>query len=158
MFVWILNRFWQVPTVRQMARLPLMLIVLLWMPLAVAQNTVGELLDAGATRISAEDFKRDVVQHTIVGPTSQGGQLELVYAGDGQIQGLGTGRFTMRDVPLSGEWKMGAGGAICTSMRSGGGIALPYRCQTWFKLAENYFISDSDSDRYAPVLRRTVKR
>jgi hypothetical protein len=156
MYALISSLSWKIPG-PQLTRLPLVLIVLLWIPLAVAQNTLGELLDAGAAKISAEDFKREVVQHAIVGPTPQGGQLEVIYASNGQIQGLGKGRFTMRDVQLSGEWKIDGGGAICTSMRSGE-VALPYRCQAWFKLAQDYFISDSDSDRYARVLRRTVKR
>lgn len=44
----------------------------------------------------------------------------------------------------------------------GGGYAnpvtLPARCQVWFKYADQYFLSDSDSDRSARVLRRTLKQ
>ncbi len=41
----------------------------------------------------------------------------------------------------------------------GQGMAyLPPRCQYWFKLGDKYFLSDSDSDRSAKVLSRTVKQ
>ncbi len=45
----------------------------------------------------------------------------------------------------------GPGGAVS-------GVALPGRCQVWFKYGNQYFISDSDSDRSARVLRRTLKQ
>jgi hypothetical protein len=34
---------------------------------------------------------------------------------------------------------------------------LPPRCQYWFKLGDVYFLADSDTDRRAKVLRRTLK-
>jgi hypothetical protein len=35
---------------------------------------------------------------------------------------------------------------------------IPQHCQFWFKLGDVYFISDSDSDRHAKVVRRTLKQ
>ena len=67
--------------------------------------------------------------------------------------------------PISGEWTIDDKGRVCTSMRVGGAMGaamavtmLPPRCQTWFKLADQYYLSDSDSDRQARVLRRTLKQ
>jgi Ni/Co efflux regulator RcnB len=37
------------------------------------------------------------------------------------------------------------------------GVNLPQRCQYWFKLGDAYFLADSDTDRRAKVLRRTLK-
>ncbi len=37
------------------------------------------------------------------------------------------------------------------------GVNLPPRCQFWFKRGDQYFLSDSDSDRSARVLHRSVK-
>src|SRR5215831_8701078 len=68
-------------------RLLLWLALLLFAPFAVAQNNLGELLDAGAKRISGEEFKQDVVQQTLVGVTPSGARLELMYATSGVIQG-----------------------------------------------------------------------
>jgi len=138
--------------------IPLGVVFLLWAPLAVSQNNLGELLDAGAKKLSPEEFRLELVQREVVGLTDVGGSLEVMYASNGQVQGQGTGRFTPRLVYLSGEWKIDDNGAICTSMRTEGGAALPYRCQFWFKQAGEYFLSDSDSDRRMLVLRRTVKQ
>ena len=37
-------------------------------------------------------------------------------------------------------------------------VALPMRCQYWFKLDDKYFFADSDPDRSAKVLSRTIKQ
>jgi hypothetical protein len=147
--------------------LPLAFALLLWAPLAVGQSNLGELLDAGAKKLSVEEFKEEVVQRLIVGPTASGGNLEVVYAHTGVIQGLGRyeGSSPWR-ASISGEWTTGDNERVCTSMRIGGGsgpgtgfgVMLPPRCQFWFKYAEQYFLSDSDSDRSARVFRRTVKQ
>jgi hypothetical protein len=144
------------------------LALVLWAPLAVAQSKLGELLDAGGTRLSPEAFKEEVVQRVIVGPTATGGTLELMYAANGMVQGRGssTGLFGASGVPMApinGEWTIGDNGRICTSMQIGGGtgmaaVTLLPRCQFWFKYAGQYFFSDSDSDRGARVLRRTLKQ
>jgi len=141
---------------------------LLWAQLAVAQSNLGELLDAGAKKLSVEEFKDEVVQRVIVGPTATGGRMEVMYTNRGAIQGIGSYRDIAQMVlePVSGEWKIDDDGRICTSMRMGGGpggtvagvVILPPRCQIWFKVADQYYLSDSDSDRRTKVLRRTIKQ
>lgn len=113
--------------------------------------------------MSPEDFREEVVQRMIVGPTASGGNLEVMYANSGTVQGIGSYvALALAAAPISGEWKIGDDGTICTSMRiggaGGGGGLLPPRCQFWFKYADQYFLSDSDSDRMTKVLRRTVKQ
>ena len=80
------------------------------------------------------------------------------------MQGAGSYRGGQIAItPISGDWKIGDNGSICTSMRlSGGGgglneVVLPLRCQVWFKNDGQYFLSDSDWDRGAQVLQRTLK-
>src|SRR5215470_16213230 len=63
------------------------LALLLFAPFAVAQNNLGELLDAGAKKISPDEFRQDVVHRTLVGPTLSGAQLELMFASSGVLQG-----------------------------------------------------------------------
>ena len=140
---------------------PILLLLLLAQP-AAAQRNLGELLDAGASALSADDFRDEVVQHVIIGPTSTGGDLELMYLRNGAIQGVGTTAETMGyalnlSLPISGEWKIDDRGKICTSMLVGRTF-LPFRCQIWFKHGSDYFISDSESDRSARVLKRSLKR
>jgi hypothetical protein len=152
------NYFSWVKAVPLSTTIPLGAVFLLWAPLAVSQNNLGQLLDAGAKQLSPEEFRLELVQHEVIGPTDVGGSLEVMYASNGQVQGQGTGRFTPRLVAMAGEWKIDGNGAICTSMRTEGNVTLPFRCQFWFKNVEQYFVSDSDSDRKMRVLRRTVKQ
>jgi hypothetical protein len=129
--------------------------------LVSAQSNLGELLDANAKQLSAEDFKREVVQHMIVGPTPLGSPLEIMYASNGAIAGRGDNPMdapgALRgSIPVSGDWKVGENGRICTSMRIGTTL-LPARCQVWFRIGQDFFVSDSDTDRRAIVLRRSMK-
>jgi hypothetical protein len=148
-------------------KLPLGFTLLLWAQLVVAQSNLGELLDAGGKKLSVEEFKEEVVQRVIVGPTASGGNLEVMYGHNGQIEGRGTYLQSQSNLiapDISGEWTTDDNGRVCTIMRIGGAyggllrVQLPPRCQFWFKYADQYFFSDSDSDRSVRVLRRTVKQ
>src|SRR5262249_40896845 len=134
-------------------------------PFAIAQNTLGELLDAGATKVSPQEFRQDVVQRLLVGTIPAGARWELMYASTGIIQGraeLGQGTITATGLnvlnSIDGVWTIDDSGRICASIFVGRANPLPFRCQYWFKYKDDYFISDSDSDRKTPVLRRTVKQ
>jgi len=136
---------------------------------AWAQSNLGELLDQGAKKLSAHEFRVEVVQQIVVGPTATGGTLEIMYTPNGMIQGTGTAPIFQRPMTttstVNGEWTIDDQDRICASMRiimSGGAspsssFVLPPRCQFWFKLGDVYFPSDSDSDRRAKVLSRTLK-
>jgi len=143
---------------------PLGIALLLFAPLAVAQTKLGELLDAGAKPLSPEEFKQELVQRVLVGPTATGLNLEIMYTTSGTVQGL-----SVPAAQVNGEWTIDAVGRVCTAMRligptfgvAGGGsqgTTLPARCQSWYRLADRYFLSDSDTDRQARVLVRTVKQ
>ena len=143
-------------------KLPLGFALLLWAPLAIAQNNLGELLDAGGKLLSEEEFRQELVQRMLVGPTATGGNIALMYVSNGTVQGNGALSIQSANMlaELTGEWKIDDSGKVCTSMRVGGtnGAALPYRCQFWFKHNGKYFLSDSDTDRQARVLLRTIKQ
>ena len=152
------------------AKLRLGMVLVLWASLTAAQSNLGELLDAGAKKLSAQEFREEVVQRVISGPTATGGGLELVYTASGIVAGTGNYRdaASVFSSPISGEWTIDDG-RICTRMlfrpAQGSGVPdtyrgtiLPRRCQFWFKYNEAYFISDSDSDRSAKVFRRTLKQ
>jgi hypothetical protein len=75
------------------------------------------------------------------------------------IRGIATHAYLRGPAPFDiyGEWKVDESGNICSSMRIGSVVLAP-RCQVWFKHGEQYFLSDSDTDRRARVLLRTVKQ
>ena len=134
---------------------------------SLAQSKLGEVLDAGATLLTVDEFKAQLVQRTLEGPTPTGGHIELMYVSNGTIQGTGASPLhpssAPGNMPYEGDWTSGENGTICSSFRyrsAGGGAAgnLPLRCQYWFKLGDRYFVSDSDYDRQARVLVRTLKQ
>ena len=150
---------------RSSAKLLPGLVLALSSSFVAAQSNLGELLDAGAARLSAAEFREQIVQRTIVGPTPSGSDLEIMYIQNGSIQGLGKGGTTPQlllfNAPIAGDWTIDESERICTALRitpsTGFVTILPARCQFWFKLGDAYFLSDLDSDRRAKVLRRTLK-
>ena len=138
---------------------------LLWTPLAWSQGTLGALLDAGAKPVSPAQFKQELVLRTIGGQTFAGGSIETMYLSNGTLVGSGDAGVIALPrksvLTFEGEWSIDASGRICSSLRqSAGGVTavLPPRCQFWFKLGDKYFLSDSDTDRSAKVLSRTIKQ
>jgi len=124
---------------------------------AAAQQSLGAVLDAGGKRLSAKEFETEIVQRVVVGPAPTGGELEMMYVSNGSI--VGSGRhplFSYNLTAIAGEWKLDEAGRACSSMRIGG-LRLPERCQHWYKLGDKYYVSDSDLDRSAKVLSRTIK-
>jgi hypothetical protein len=128
---------------------------------ACGQSTLGALLDAGARKLSVEEFKAEVVQRTVVGPTGTGVMIEVMYTLGGTIGGVSTTPFIGTGVTMDGTWRIDSEGRTCTSLRADsnrGGLIrtqLPPRCQFWFKLDDTYYLSDSD--RYTKVLPRRLK-
>ena len=138
------------------------LVLVLPASIAAAQNNLGELLDAGGKPVSAEQFKRDLVGRPIVGAGVTGMTVEMIYTESGQLRGVGTPDMmsgqgapnVLREV--SGSWHSDDRDRICASIVVGN-VTLPARCQYWYSINEQYFLSDSDSDRSMRVLRRTLK-
>jgi hypothetical protein len=137
-----------------------------WMPWAAGQATLGAILDAGAKVMSVDEFQQQLVQRIVEGPTPGGGIVEVMYVPNGTVQGRGTPTMNQSMVQgrgtINGEWKPEGANKVCTSLRiganvSGATVQLPSRCQYWFKLGDKYFLADSDIDRSAKVLLRTVK-
>ena len=125
----------------------------------LAQANLGELLDAGAKRLSGREFNDEIAGRSIVGPLPTGGDLEVLYTPGGRVVGRGTSPSyqapTHRPI-IDGNWRIDEGERVCVTMTFGS-QTFPTRCQYWFKLAETYYLSDSDSDRRAKILRRAVK-
>jgi hypothetical protein len=136
---------------------------------AAADEYLGQILDAGARLLSPDEFKQNLVQRTIVGPTATGGTIKLMYTPSGLVVGTGTApglqlpyeRGSIQ-TDIRGEWKIGEQAAICTTLRfvrpsSVRDIELAPRCQFWFVSGDKYYLADSDTDRQAKVLVRTIK-
>ena len=127
----------------------------------LGQSTLGALLDAGARKLTAEEFKTELVQRTLVGHTGTIIGVEVMYTSGGTITGMSLHSGFGPGGTLDGEWRIDSEGRICSSMRVDSNrmtqFNLAPRCQFWFKLGDTYYLSDSDSDRYAKTLPRKLK-
>ena len=136
---------------------------------ALAQTNVGQLLDSGAVKLSAADFRQEIVGRFLVGPgrgvttgTTAFSNLEIVYLEGGLIRGSGSGAAAggtpgWASFVIEGTWTIDEQDRICQTTRAGNVVLAP-RCQHWFKQADKYYFADSDSDRSALVTVRTVKK
>jgi len=132
-------------------KLSLIAVLVFGSPYALGQSTLGAVLDAGARRLTVDEFKAELMQRTLVGPTGAGLVIEIVYTSAGVISGVGGSTFRGPGPTLDGDWRSDAEGRICESMRIETSRMTQYnlaaRCQFWFKLGDTYYVSDSDSDR-----------
>jgi len=134
-------------------------IAMLIAPTAVAQSTLGEVLDGGGKMLSSTEFRQEVVGRSVSG-IAAGTRLELLYIDDGRLSGagfrtvLGGMHGGGNTFAINGSWKLDPDQRVCTTLR----VDLPAQCQYWFKEGEAYFLSDSDWDRQTKVVRRSVNR
>src|SRR5471030_1071823 len=82
---------------------------------AQAQNTVGELLDAGATKATKDQMVAAVAGTKITGPTSSGkADINIDFKADGTFSGYVTSRQAGVGTSGSvGKWTVDANGKLC---------------------------------------------
>jgi hypothetical protein len=124
---------------------------------ALAQGTLGELLDAGGTKLAGDTFRTEIADATVSGPSRTGGSVEFVYRADGTF----TGTFSSpqgRGAGVVGTWKIDEDGRVCVDFAIVATDRRDRNCGFLFKLAGAYFASESGADRDAVVLKRAVRR
>src|SRR5436190_22223552 len=99
---------------------------------ALAQTNVGQLLDGGGVKLSAADFKQQIVGRYLVGP-GRGNFVvtstwEVVYLEDGMIRGVGSATTTITaggTFGIDGTWTIDERDRICQSTRAGSVVLAP---------------------------------
>ena len=127
-------------------------LLLLTASVTFAQTTLGELLDAGGKQLSKEEALAVVSGNTIVGPTLSGAINTVKYNADGSY--TGSGSSAGNTYGFFGTWTVDADGQFC-GISGGGANRGAKSCGYWFKASEQYFGCISNSDRNAPVIKRT---
>jgi hypothetical protein len=124
-------------------------------PLAFAQ-TLGEILDKGAKKLTPEAFRSEVVGKTLSGPGQQPrATIEVTYAAE-HVTGV-TGQAGAPN-PYRGPWKVAPSGEVCADLFFELNRASRTACNYWFKLGDSYYISASDTDRGSAAYERTLKK
>ena len=99
--------------------------LLLGSQLALAQATLGELLEQGGKRLDKAEVQALLVGATLAGPTTTGGDVRLEVKADGSLSG------NMRTIRSFGEPEVGAPCRDSPRFRGGrpkGALHLAYCC------------------------------
>ena len=128
---------------------------------AMAQGTLGELLDSGAVKLTKQQVMETVSGATLSGPRSQAGSVENTFKADGTFsgsyQGGASARGTARSGGMFGSWRVDEGGRMCLDGTGGDGKPM-HACFYYFRQGDQLYQAASDSDRAAVALKRDVKR
>jgi hypothetical protein len=129
---------------------------------AMAQSTLGDLLDAKAEKLSKEEVQATIVGATVSGPIPGGMNTEAEYKADGTYTGtyqnpMG-GQGGARAGGFFGKWTLGDDGKLCTEGTSGSGKATG-SCAFYYRLDGQLYIAyGSAANRAAVAYKRSVKR
>ena len=129
---------------------------------AFAQHTLGELLDAKAVKLSKQEVLATITGATLSGPRQAGGTTEIEYKADGtysgSYQGAAGARGAARGGGFFGKWTVADDGKACNEGSGGSGKAIA-NCHYYFRSGDKlYAVVESESDRSAVALERSVKR
>ncbi|MBP6108580.1 MAG: ankyrin repeat domain-containing protein [Rhodocyclaceae bacterium] len=116
----------------------------------VKPMTLGELLAAGATRLTRDEVVRMTAGSVVRGENPDGrGSYELKFTATGLIEG--SSRLERGDViPIKGYWKVDNDAVICGSSAlviegMGRKITLPTLCTRFYQLGESRYAVKSDA-------------
>jgi hypothetical protein len=123
----------------------------------LAQNTVGELLDAGGKKLSKDEVVAAIVGGNSSGPTRTGGQAQLNYKADGTFAGT-IQSSQGKNGGMFGTWTVDDSGQACVEYTiTIFGSQQGKSCAFFFRQADQYYVGDTD-DRGSLLLRRTIKK
>ena len=129
---------------------------------ALAQSTVGDLLDAGAVKLSKADIMATIVGANVSGPTQAGGINQTDFKSDGTYTGAyqgspGAGRG--QSGGYFGKWTLSDEGKFCLEGSAGPAARANSSCLFYFRLGDQLYVAvDADAGRTSAVLKRMVKR
>jgi hypothetical protein len=128
---------------------------------AIAQTTVGEVLDGGGKKLTKDEMVKLVSGANVSGPTAGGGQFQSDYKADGTFTGT-MQTANMKGGARFGTWNVNDAGALCTDITTtivtSSGARQDKSCGYYYRLGDKYFVALESDERGTRVLERTVKR
>ena len=126
---------------------------------AIAQSTVGEVLDAGGKALTKVELIALLPGATVSGPTAGGGQMYRTIKADGTMAG-NVQNLNGKNAAQEGEWKIEDDGQLCvsTSTRFRETTNASKSCGYYYKLGDKYFAAVEGGERGTRVLERSIKK
>lgn len=114
-------------------------------------ETLGDVLDKGAKKVSPKDAVEVFVTGVLHGKTSSGGAVEVIYKTDGTFTGSVAGN------PFSdATWRINGDRVCADYWLPAYNLSKKDVCVYWFRVGNTfYYTNESDSDRGQEVTMRT---
>ena len=113
---------------------------------ALAQDNLGAALDAGAKKLNGGAFNKELAGKTVSG-TNKNGPFRLEFLDGGKLAGNFSASHGGLHPNLSGTWIADESGKVCMEYVYGVRKNREAYCRFYFKQGDQYFTSNSDSDR-----------
>lgn len=143
-----------------MRRVALILLAMaVWAGGAVAQETLGELLDLGGRKMSQAELVA-ALQGTVMSGDSvklKGGGIRFEYSPDGTVTGVGR-TATGEEFRHSGTWRVDENGHFVRETISMPSGVKKVEERFFFKRGDAYYAAESETDRAAPVFKRLFEK
>jgi hypothetical protein len=126
--------------------------------IALAQNTIGELLAAGGKQLSKDEVLAKLRGSSVTGLTATGGETQIDWKEDGSVSGFII-NATGRRGSIFGTWRVDDAGKVCRDITMRFYESTQIKdCFVVYGLGDQlYFPATASSDPSAGVLKRTVK-
>jgi hypothetical protein len=123
-----------------------------WNAQAQTGKTLGDILDAGASKLSRADVETQVIDSWFSFKGQNGGDFNLHPDPNGMVTGHVQGFKST--APGRGTWNIGDEGKLCIDFHYAYGSMVGdfNRCHYWFGMSGKYWGSPSATDRTAPTL------
>ena len=121
-----------------------------------AQEKLGELIDSGAKKLSAEEMRTLVVGANLTGPGAKNTTSDVDLLPDGTAKGFVYAGG--RGYRFQGTYKIMDDGKICLHYEFVNTFPPYEACVAYYQAGQQYYLAYSDTDREAQVVKRVVKR
>ena len=124
---------------------------------AVAQNSLGDLLDGGAKKLSKEAVQSALGGANVSGKSTTGADTEYQYKADGSFSGNLQNSEGWR-TGVVGTWRVDDGGKLCAEWTLAKNSKRFTGCGFLYAKADQLYYAESDSDKSAPIYKRVIKK
>ena len=124
---------------------------------ALAQNSLGDLLDGGAKKLSKEGVQTAMTGAQVSGTSTTGASTDYHYKPDGSFSGnlRNSDGWTSGTV---GTWKVDDGGRLCSEWTLTKNSKRFKGCGFLYAQSNQYYYVESDSDRGAKIYKYVIKK
>lgn len=124
---------------------------------ALAQNSLGDLLDGGAKKLSKEAVQSAISGAQVSGTSTTGAATDYHYTADGKFSGnLRTSDgWTTGTV---GTWSVDESGRLCSEWVLTKNSKRFTGCGFLYAKADQYYYVESDSDKAAKTYKYVIKK